>query len=46
VEEVRTLIGFGVFNSWHQLYTFIGDPTSRPPPGEMVGSLGNVNAIK
>jgi len=31
-ERVKVLIGFGVFNSWHHLYTFIGDPTSRPPP--------------
>lgn len=31
-ERVKVLIGFGVFDSWHQLYTFIGDPTSRPPP--------------
>ena len=25
-ERVRTLISIGVFNSWQQLYTFIGDP--------------------
>jgi hypothetical protein len=31
-ERVKVLIGFGVFDSWHHLYTFIGDPTSRPPP--------------
>ena len=31
-ERVRVLIGFFVFDSWHHLYTFIGDPTSRPPP--------------
>ena len=31
-EKIRTLIGFGVFDSWHQMYNFIGDPMSRPPP--------------
>jgi hypothetical protein len=31
-ERVKVLIGFGVFDSWLHLYTFIGDPTSRPPP--------------
>ena len=39
-ERVRTLISIGVFNSWHQLYTFIGDPASRPPPGEMGWLIG------
>ena len=33
-ERVRTLIGLGIFNSWQHLYTFIGEPTSRPPPPE------------
>ena len=33
-ERVRVLTGIGVFDSWQRLYTFIGDPTSRPPPGE------------
>jgi hypothetical protein len=31
-ERLRSLIGFGVFETWHQMHTFIGDPTSRPPP--------------
>lgn len=39
-ERVRTLIGLGVFNNWHQLYTFIGDPASRPPPGESGWLIG------
>lgn len=33
-ERVRVLTEIGVFDSWQRLYTFIGDPTSRPPPGE------------
>lgn len=36
-ERVRVLTGMVVFNSWHHLYTFIGVPESRPPPGEVVG---------
>ena len=31
-ERIRTLIGFGAFNSWHQMHHFIGDPMPRPPP--------------
>lgn len=31
-ERIKTLIGLGVFDSWHQMYIFIGDPSSRPPP--------------
>ncbi len=31
-ERVRVFIGFGVFDSWHHLYSFIGAPKSRPPP--------------
>ncbi len=31
-EKVRNRIDIGVWESWHHLYTFIGDPTSRPPP--------------
>jgi hypothetical protein len=38
-ERVRALTGFGVFNSWQHLLTFIGDPTSRPPPPEEGGLL-------
>ena len=38
-ERVRALTGFGVFNSWQHLLTFIGDPTSRPPPPEEGGFL-------
>lgn len=33
-ERVRVLISIIGFKSWHHLYTFIGDPTSRPPPDE------------
>jgi len=33
-ERVRVVSGFFVFTSWQHLYTFIGDPTSRPPPSE------------
>lgn len=33
-EKARVLIELGAWNSWHHLYSFIGDPTSRPPPGE------------
>lgn len=33
-ERIRALIGFFVFNSWQHMLTFIGDPTSRPPPLE------------
>jgi len=38
-ERVRALTGFGVFNSWQHLLTFIGDPASRPPPPEEGGLL-------
>ena len=31
-EKVRNRIDIGVWESWHHLYTFIGDPSSRPPP--------------
>ena len=31
-EKVRNRIDIGVWESWHLLYTFIGDPSSRPPP--------------
>ena len=31
-EKVRHRIDIGVWESWHHLYTFIGDPSSRPPP--------------
>jgi len=37
-EKVRNRIDIGVWDSWHQLYTFIGDPSSRPPPGQ--GPIG------
>ena len=33
-ERARVLTGLIAFNSWHHLYTFIGDPASRPPPNE------------
>lgn len=31
-ERTRVLIGLGVFDTWQQLYHFIGDPMARPPP--------------
>ncbi len=31
-EKVRNRIDIGIWESWHHLYTFIGDPSSRPPP--------------
>jgi len=34
--RARTLIAFFVWESFHQLWLFIGDPDSRPPPEEMV----------
>jgi hypothetical protein len=38
-ERVRTLIGLVDFNSWQHMLTFIGDPTSRPPPPDEGGFL-------
>lgn len=38
-ERVRVLTGMVVFKSWHHLYTFIGVPESRPPPGEIAGGV-------
>ena len=31
-EKVRNRIDIGIWESWQHLYTFIGDPSSRPPP--------------
>lgn len=33
-EKMRVLIGYGVWESFHQLLSFIGNPQSRPPPGQ------------
>ena len=33
-ERTRVLIGLGVFDTWQQMYHFIGDPMARPPPIE------------
>lgn len=33
-ERIRVATGFFVFDSWQHMLTFIGDPTSRPPPLE------------
>lgn len=33
-EKVRNRIDIAVWDSWFHLYTFIGDPSSRPPPNE------------
>lgn len=36
-EKIRVLIEFGSWDSWHDLYKFIGVPSERPPPGEKGG---------
>jgi hypothetical protein len=33
-EKVRNRIDVAVWDSWHHLYTFIGEPSARPPPNE------------
>lgn len=33
-EKVRNRIDIAVWDSWHHLYTFIGEPSARPPPNE------------
>jgi hypothetical protein len=33
-EKVRNRIDISVWDSWSHLYTFIGDPSSRPPPND------------
>ncbi|NBQ47864.1 MAG: transposase [Sphingobacteriia bacterium] len=33
-EKARILFEFGLWDSWQDLYRFIGDPASRTPPGE------------
>lgn len=33
-EKVRHRIDIAVWDSWYHLYTFIGDVSARPPPGE------------
>ena len=33
-EKVRNRIDISVWDSWSHLYTFIGDPSSRPPPDD------------
>lgn len=32
VEKIRNRIDLAVWDDWHHLLTFIGDPASRPPP--------------
>ena len=32
IDQVRNRIDIGIWESWYHLYTFIGDPSSRPPP--------------
>lgn len=39
-ERTRSFIGIGVFDSWRHMYTFIGDPTARPPPSESGWLIG------
>lgn len=39
-ERARVLTSVIVFNSWHQLYKFIGEPDSRPPPEKMDWLIG------
>lgn len=31
-EFIRSLIQLYIFDGWHSLYTFVGDPKLRPPP--------------
>ncbi|MBX2901900.1 MAG: hypothetical protein KF775_19800, partial [Cyclobacteriaceae bacterium] len=31
-EKVRNRIDIGIWQNWNHLYSFIGDPSSRPPP--------------
>ncbi len=33
-EKIRVLIRYGVWGSFQQLLSFIGNPQSRPPPGQ------------
>jgi hypothetical protein len=33
-EKIRHRIDIAVWDDWHSLYTFIGDPSARPPPNE------------
>jgi hypothetical protein len=33
-EKIQNRIDLAVWDNWHHLLTFIGDPTSRPPPIE------------
>lgn len=35
-EKVRVLADYGSWDSWEQLYRFIGDPSSRAPPNKYV----------
>ena len=39
-DKVRNRIDIGVWDSWHHLYTFIGDVSARPPPGEKGWLIG------
>ena len=36
-EKVRSLIEYAVWETWCELYTFIGEPESRAPPDENLG---------
>jgi Transposase DDE domain len=33
-EKIRHRIDIAVWDDWHSLYTFVGDPSARPPPTE------------
>lgn len=39
-EKVRNRIDIAVWDSWHALYTFIGDVSARPPPGDKGWLIG------
>ena len=39
-EKVRNRIDIAVWDSWHALYTFIGDVSARPPLGEKGWLIG------
>ena len=38
--KAHNRIDIGVWDSWHHLYTFIGDVSARPPPGEKGWLIG------
>ena len=41
-EKVRVLIELSNWESWHDLYQFIGEPKQQPPPGTKGGIAYNI----